>query len=109
MELPEKVIFAVDIAVPDKALFRQAFVAVGTLQAFRVPILVQHLVNEPIQDHQSATGAFGYRGCNNKIPIKKAQLLALDDYVLEVWYFGDSPNHLESHFKFFKRSVGADL
>ena len=106
LELPEKVIFAVDIAVPNKTLFCQAFVAVGTLQAFRVPVLVQHLVNEPVQDHQTTTGAFGYRGCNTKILIlERRSFFALDD----VWLGSMAILGFAKSFgiRFFKRSVGA--
>ena len=46
----EEVIFAVDVSRPREALVRQRCLAVGTLEALGVPVSVQHLEDELVQD-----------------------------------------------------------
>ena len=46
----EEVIFAVDVSRPREALVRQRCLTVGTLEALGVPVSVQHLEDELVQD-----------------------------------------------------------
>ena len=61
---PEEVHLAEDVAVPDEALVLEWLVAVRTLQALGVPVLVQDPEDEPVQDHHPAAGALRDGSCN---------------------------------------------
>ena len=61
---PKKVTLAIDIAVSDKALVLEVVIAVGALEAFGVPVLIQDPENKPIQDHHSTSSALGNGSCN---------------------------------------------
>ena len=61
---PKKVTLAINIAVSDKALVLEVVIAVGTLEAFGVPVLIQDPENKPVQDHHSTSSALGNGSCN---------------------------------------------
>ena len=64
--LPEEILLAIDITVPDEALLAERLAAVGTLQTFGMPVVVQHLQDEPVQDEETASDALGNCGYGNQ-------------------------------------------
>ncbi len=49
-ELPEEIVFAENFAVSHETLIFQLVAAVGALEAFGVPILIQHFEDESVED-----------------------------------------------------------
>lgn len=58
--LPEKVHFAIELAVPGEAPLGEVAVALAALHALGVPGSVQHVEQEPVQDGPLAAGTVGH-------------------------------------------------
>ena len=54
---PEEVLLAEELPVLDEALLAELVPAVGALEALGVPVLVQDLQDEPVQDEEAAASA----------------------------------------------------
>ncbi len=67
---PEEVLLAVDVAVPDEALLVEGLAAVGALEALGVPVLVQDLQHEAVQDEQPAPDALRDRRWQQETVLK---------------------------------------
>lgn len=60
--LPEEVVLAENLRVPNEAFVAEDIVALGAFEALRVPAFVQDFEDETVHDEMAATGTFRNRG-----------------------------------------------